>query len=151
MFRTALTQLAALTVPGVVLNADVDAVPEALSRGQLPALLVLPIHTEADRLFSTERGGGFEALAFANSARSVTYLVNHLLLVAPTASGSGLRSHIPVLINLIDAYFAALSANPTLNASLHEPARVRVEPGVFRYGGVQYVGCAFHHQWLLSS
>jgi hypothetical protein len=54
------------------------------------------------------------------------------------------------LVDLIDAYFAALSAAPTLNGHLLEPALVRVEPGVFPYGGVDYFGCAFRHRWVVQ-
>jgi hypothetical protein len=27
---------------------------------------------------------------------------------------------------------------------------VRVDPGLFSYGGVEYVGCAFRHTWLIA-
>ncbi|MBC8099585.1 MAG: hypothetical protein H7Y11_09085, partial [Armatimonadetes bacterium] len=60
-FQDALTQLAALTVSGVRVNYGIAAVPDELSRAQLPALLVLPL-TPQDRLFP-ERGDGFTALA----------------------------------------------------------------------------------------
>jgi len=148
-FRAALTTLAALSVTGVTHNYDVDAVPDALSRAQLPALLVLPGETQADELFR-EQGKGFAAIAFSSGARTVTYTVTHLLLVAPQAAGRGARSHLPRLIDLIDAYFAALGANVTLSAALLEPARVKVEPGTFPHGGVAYHGCAFRHTWLVQ-
>ncbi len=150
MFRTALTQLAALSVMGITFNFDVDAVPETLHRGQLPALLVLPIDPQIDGLRFTDRGAGFEALAFANSARTISYRVNHLMLIAPLPLGAGMRSHLPRLIDLIDAYFTALSDHITLDGALLEPAKVQVEPGIYRYGGVDYVGCAFRHTWLIS-
>ena len=51
-FRTALTNLSGLSVSGVSNNYDVDAIPDDLSRAQLPALLVMPIDTQDnDRLF----------------------------------------------------------------------------------------------------
>ena len=152
MFRTALTALANLSVSGVGGNYDVDTVPDALNRGQLPVLLVLPIETETIRhraLFS-ERGSGFQTVAFSDGVKTVTYSVTHLLLVAPSAAGSGLRSHLPDLIDLIDNYFSALAATITLGGKLLEPAQVRVDPGLFDYGGVEYVGCAFRHTWLVA-
>ena len=152
MFRSALTALSSLSVSGVGANYDVDAVPEAINRGQLPVLLVLPIETEATReggLFR-ERGGRFETVAFADGVKTVTATVTHLLLVAPVVSGSGLKTHLPDLIDLIDNYFSALAAAVTLGGQLLEPAQVRVEPGLFAYGGVEYVGCAFRHVWILS-
>lgn len=147
-FRAALTQLSQLSVAGVVHNYDVDAVPEALSRGQLPALLVLPIDAE-DRSFN-ERGEAFRAIAFSSGSRTAAVAVTHLLIVAPAGSGKGFRAHLPGLIDLIDSYFTALSANLRLNDTLPEPARVRVEPGLFSVGEVEYIGCAFRHSWLLK-
>jgi hypothetical protein len=148
-FRTAISALATLSIGGIAHNFDVDAVPEALSRSQLPALLALPIEVEDDALFK-QRGSGFSAVAFSDGARTVTYTINHLLLVTPVASGAGLRTHLPLLIDLIDAYFAALSNDVTLGGLLLEPARVQVEPGIFSHGEVAYHGCAFRHTWVLA-
>ncbi len=148
-FRSALTNLSALSVSGVTHNYDVDAVPDDLSRAQLPALLVLP-GMVADSERNRERGKGFVAIAFSSGPRTVTYAVTHLLLVAPVAAGRGQRSHLPTLIDLIDAYIAALSANLTLSGALLEPARVHIEPGVFTYGEVAYHGCAFCHTWIIQ-
>ena len=149
MFRNALTQLAALSVPGVIHNFDVDAVPDDLRRAQLPALLVLPGETQDDALFR-ERGRGFEAVAFSDGARTITCTVTHLLLTAPVSSGAGMRSHLPALIDLIDDYFTALSADLTLSGALLEPVRVTVEPGAFSHGEVLYHGCAFRHRWVME-
>jgi hypothetical protein len=141
-FRSALTALAGLSVPGVVRNYDIDAVPDDLSRVQLPALLVLPT--------TQKSGAGFEAIAFSAGPRSVTYTVAHLLLVAPEEAGRGTRSHLPRLIVLIDAYFSALGADVTLGGLLLEPARVRVEPDVFPYGHTTWQGVAFNHIWVIQ-
>lgn len=152
MFRTALGALAALDVAGVKANYDVDSVPDHLTRGDLPALLVLPLEPDTvrqDGLFA-ERGTGFQAAAFSDGVRTVHYTVTHLLLAAPEATGAGLKAHLPTLVDLIDAYFGALGATVTLGGTLLEPASVRVEPGLFRYGGARYVGCAFRHTWLLA-
>ncbi|MBZ0301396.1 MAG: hypothetical protein K8J31_16735 [Anaerolineae bacterium] len=149
LFRTALTRLADLTVVGVAHQYDVDVVPDDLSRAQLPALLVLPVEIEDDALFK-RRGEGFEAVAFSEGARTVTYVVTHLLLVAPVQAGAGRRSHLPLLIDLIDAYVAALGADVTLGGALLEPARVQVEPGSFTYGDRLYHGCAFRHTWRME-
>jgi hypothetical protein len=148
-FRSALTNLSSLTISGVTHNYDVDAVPDALARAQLPALLVLPGETQDDQFFR-ERGAGFIALAFSGGARSVSYTVTHLLLVAPVSAGRGLRSHLPRMVDLIDAYFAALGADVNLSDSLLEPTRVKVEPGTFRHGDVDYHGVAFRHTWVIQ-
>jgi hypothetical protein len=148
-FRSALTSLSSLTVSGVTHNYDVDAVPDSLARAQLPALLVLPGETQDDQFFR-DRGTGFLALAFSGGARTVNYTVTHLLLVAPVSAGRGLRSHLPRLIDLIDAYFAALGADVTLSDTLLEPARVKVEPGTFTHGDTQYHGVAFRHTWVIQ-
>lgn len=149
-FRTALTSLASLSVSGVVNNYDVDKVPDDLSRAQLPALLVLPGDTEAERQLSKDPGKGFEAVAFSSGARTASYSLTHLLLVAPVGSGKGLRSYLPTLIDLIDAYFTALGATVTLGGALLEPARVQVAPGIFRHGSGTYYGCALRHTWIIQ-
>jgi hypothetical protein len=148
-FRAALTTLASLSVPGVAHNYDLDAAPDDLSRVQLPALLTLPVLPDETRLHA-DAGQGFQAIAFSGGPRTATYTVTHLLLVAPAAAARGQRSHLPLLIDLIDAYFTALAANVTLGNTLLEPARVRVEPGLFTYGHAAYYGCAFRHTWLIQ-
>jgi hypothetical protein len=148
-FRSALTNLSTLSVSGVAHNYDVDALPDSLARAQLPVLLVLP-GTVQDSESLKERGKGFVALAFSSGARTITYAVTHLLLVAPVNAGIGSRTHLPKVIDLIDAYVAALAADVTLSGALLQPARIQVEPGRFPYGGVTYHGCAFHHTWMIQ-
>lgn len=148
-FRAALTALANLPVSGVLHNYDLSALPDDLSRAQLPALLVLPGEVGERRLFGT-RGEGFHALAFSGSARTVTCAVTHLLLVAATTDGVGLRTHFPRLIDLIDSYFVALGADVLLGGALLQPPTVTVEPGTFKHGDTLYHGCAMRHLWTLE-
>lgn len=148
-FRTALDRLAALAVAGVAHNYGVTAAPDALGRAQLPALLVLPGETRGGRLFG-EHGDGFRALAFSGGPKTAAYLVTHLLLAAPAPPGDRLRARLPALAALMDAYMAALGADPTLGGALDEPARVTLEPGVFAHGGRRYHGCAFRHTWIIA-
>ncbi len=145
-YRVALTALAALSVPGVRHNFDADAVPDRLARAQLPALLVLPGALRSGALFD-RAGGGFDDTAFAGGAAVVTHVVTHLLLAAPALAGAAGRAQTAALI---DAYAAALRANATLGGALAEPARVRIEPGVYQHGAASYCGCAFRHQWTLA-
>jgi hypothetical protein len=148
-FRNALTALAALNVAGVAHNYDVQAVPDALHRAQLPALLVLPIELPGDDT-DHERSKGFQAMAFSTGAQTLTVQVTHLLLLAPTTQSKGLRAHLPALVDYVDTYFAALSDDVTLGGLLREPMQVRVEPGVFTINGVAHYGCAFRHTWVLT-
>jgi hypothetical protein len=148
-FHTALDRLAALSVTGVAHNYAIDAVPDALSRSQLPALLVLPGETQEKQLFK-ERSEGFQALAFSSGPRSITYAITHLLLVAPVEASLGMRAHLPRLVDLIDIYLTALGSDVTLSGALVEPARVKVEPGTFQHGGILYHGCAFRHLWRMD-
>jgi hypothetical protein len=147
-FRTALDNLAALSVPGIT-NLGIATVPDTLTRAHLPVLLVVPGEASEDRLFK-ERGHGFETIAFSSGPRTLTVTVTHLLLTAPVVSGHGASSHIPALINHMDAYFEALSGSVTLGGVLAEPTRVTVETGQFRYGDTPYHGCAFRHTWTLE-
>ena len=148
-FRAALTRLAALTVSGVSNNYDLDALPNALHSAQLPALLVMPIELETQRFFR-ERTDSLQTAAFSGAAKTAHYQATHLLLVAPIKTGLGIRSHLPQLVDLIDGYTAALSADVTLGGALLAPARVGVEPGVFTYGDSDFYGCALRHKWLLE-
>jgi len=151
-FSAALTQLAQLSVAGVTHNYSIDTVPDSPQRAQLPALLVLPLMPEVqDSRFSRETGKGFETLAFSSGLKSVTYVVTHLLLIAPVGQSKGLRAHLPLLVSVIDAYFAALCANPLLSTTLLQPARVRVEPGIYVLNGQEFYGCAFRHTWLIQA
>jgi hypothetical protein len=145
---TALTNLAALTVPGINHNLAVGSLPEQVARTQLPILLVLPGGLPEGK--PQPPGEGFSALAFSNGSRTATVQVTHLLLTAPVAAGRGAASHLPTLINRVDAYLTALANDVTLGDALLEPARVRVEPGQFTYGGVIYHACAFQHEWLIE-
>lgn len=145
-YRQALSALAALSVPGVRHNFDADAVPDRLARAQLPALLVLPGALRGGALFD-RAGGGFDDAAFAGAAAAVTQIVTHLLLAAPELAGRAGRAQTAALI---DAYAAALRADSTLGGRLAEPARVRIEPGVYTHGGVRYYGCAFRHSWVME-
>lgn len=148
-FRAALTQLASLNVNGVRNNYDLDELPNSLHSAQMPALLVMPVELDADRLFR-EHKDSLQTAAFSGGTKSVTYSVTHLLLLTPAEAGLGLRSHLPNLVDLIDGYTAALSADLTLGDQLLAPARVGVEPGLFPYGEREFYGCAFRHAWLLE-
>ena len=149
-FRAALTQLSALNVSGVRNNYDLNELPNSLHIAQMPALLVLPIELESDRLFR-ERADSLQTAAFSGGAKTVYYTVTHLLLVAPADTGLGIRSHLPRLVDLIDSYTAALAADVTLGETLLLPAQVGVEPGIFPYGEREFFGCAFRHTWLLET
>ncbi len=148
-FSNALTALAALSVSGVARNAAPDALPLTITRAHLPILLVIPGDTGERSLFNS-RSEGFTAAAFPGGARTLAVQVTHLLLVASRDDGLGARSHLPRVIALLDAYFAALSLNPTLSGTLCEPARVTVEPGSVVYSGAAYHGATLRHLWVLG-
>ncbi len=142
--RAALTRLASLNVSGITHNYDVDSIPGSLSRVQLPALLLLPITPQH------QKSEGFQSIAFSGGPRTVTVTITHLLLVAPTETAKGSRSHLPKLIDLMDAYCTAIAADSLLNNTLLEPTRVSLEPGDFTYGHATYHGCAFRHTWVIQ-
>ena len=148
-FQTALSNLASLSVTGIVRHFGIDTVPDSLHRAQLPALLVMPIETQDDSLFS-ESGRAFEGVAFGDGTKTVQYVTTHLLIIAPTQKGKGLRDNLPKLITVIDNYFTALGADVTLNGALEHPAEVRVEPGIYKVGNTDYIGCAFRHRWIIT-
>ena len=149
-FRAALTQLSIMNVTGVRNNYDLDELPNALQRAQLPALLVMPIELERNQLFRQSEDS-LQTAVFSGSAKTITYTLSHLLLSAPTEAGLGIRSHLPRLVALIDSYTAAFAADVTLGNTLLAPARLSVEPGIFPYGEGEFYGCAFRHIWLLET
>ncbi|MCY3836584.1 MAG: hypothetical protein OXF83_09160 [Anaerolineaceae bacterium] len=153
VFRAALTALAALELPGLRANYDLTELPETLSSAQLPALLTLPGETPdgaLSRPLFGNRAAGFEAQAFRGSAATVTLHPWHLLLLAPLGEGLGLRSHLPRLVDLLDAYLEAIAVDLTLGGRLLEPTQLEVEVGVFPYASVAYHGCRLRHTWKLA-
>lgn len=142
-YRNALDRLAALNVTAVPHRFGITDLPTQLQRARLPCLLVMPLNTQP------RSGDGLSAAAFPNGSGHVTVTATHLLLVMAVASPTPLTVHLPALVDLTDAVLSALVANPTLDGALVEPAQVRVEPGMFEWGGTAYYGCAFRHEWLL--
>ena len=148
-FRAALSNLSLIRVSGVRKNFDIDELPNSLTAAHLPALLILPLELEKERLFR-ERKDGLQSVTFSGSAQSVYYSLTHLLLAAPTEKGLGIRGHLPQLVRLIDNYVAALAADITLGEALLVPARVAVEAGLFTYAESDFYGCAFRHTWMME-
>lgn len=147
-YQTALAQLASLDVPGVARNYAAQALPRTLYRADLPALLVLPLEVRDDRLFR-QQADAFLAQPFSGGARTFRQTCVHWLLVAPYTPGDALRRALVGLPPLVDAYLTTIGADLMLNGALLEPATVRVEPGLFDYGGGHYVAVAFRHRWVL--
>lgn len=140
-FAEALDYLAAIPVSGVTSYAP-GATPDDVTGAQLPALLILP-----------ELGGdspGLEVSSFSAGDGQVTVQVTHVLLVAPVAQGMGMRSALPALAAAIDAYLAALAADPLLGGVLPVALRCRVRAGVVGYAGREYHGAVFTHLWQLA-
>jgi hypothetical protein len=140
VLAAALDNLAAVTVSGVT-SYPPDQTPDALARVQLPALVILP-----------ELGGespGLEPNQFSAGDGQLTIEIAHVLLIAPVPAGLGLRGMLPALADAIDAYTAALAADPTLDGALPVALRFRVRAGVVRFGGVDYHGAVFTHTWTL--
>ncbi len=144
----ALEALGALPVTGVAHHFGIEALPNQLSRAQLPCLLVMPLDTEQG-IFQ-ERGQGFVMSAFENGAKTVQFTTSHWLLVAPVSQGVGLRAHLPTLITLTDAYLIALKDDPLLGGALLEPAKVTLECKVLAWGEGAFYGCVFRHTWLIG-
>lgn len=136
----ALERLSAIAVPGVTSYA-LGETPDALVGAQLPALVIAP-----------EWSGDWPGLApsgFTAGFGRLAARVAHVLLVAPVAGGAGSHAALPALAAAIDAYIAALAADPTLGGALVRPAQVRVTVGVAPYGGVDYHAATFLHEWAL--
>lgn len=137
----ALQNLAAVSLPGVT-SIPLEATPGVLARVTLPALVIVP-----------ELSGespGLEPNPFAAGSGRLTVQVAHALLLAPLAGGAGTGAALSSLTALLDAYVAALAADPTLGGALVVPLRLRLRTGVVGYGGVDYHGAVFTHTWMLQ-
>lgn len=139
--QTALTNLAAVSVSGVT-SYPLDATPDSLTTAQLPALVLLPE--------LSGESSGLEPNRFSAGDGCLQVQIAHVLLVAPVASGFGMRAHLPTLIALIDTYFAALAADPLLNGALSVGLRCGLRLGVTRYAGIEYHSATFLHTWILA-
>ena len=138
---TALERLAAVSLPGVT-SIPLETTPGALARVALPALVIVP-----------ELGGespGLEPNPFAAGTGRLVVQVAHVLLLAPLTGGAGTGAALSSLTALLDAYVAALAADPTLGGALIAPLRLRLRTGVVGYGGVDYHGAVFTHTWTLQ-
>ncbi len=141
VLATALANLAAVTVPGVTSYAIGDT-PDDLARVQLPALVIMP-----------DAGGdspGMQPAGFSAGIAQLTVRVAHVLLCGPVAVGLGRRGALPELVGLVDAYTAALAADPFLGGALAVALRFELRLGVVRYGGTEYYGATFLHAWVLQ-
>jgi hypothetical protein len=137
----ALAHLGALAVPGVT-TYPLEATPAQLGGAQLPALVILPELASG--------APGLEPNRFSAGDGRVTAHMIHALLLAPVAGGWGSRGSYPALAALVDAYLAALAADPTLGGALVVPLHAHVRWAVQRYGGVDYFGAVFEHTWMLQ-
>lgn len=142
--RTALDQLAALTLPGVT-SFDIDSTPQQIERAHLPALLILPLRTDQRQRLG-ERDGALQTITFGAGERHVLMPITHLLLIAPQLAGSGNREHLPVLVDWVDDYLAAIAADLTLGGELLQAPQIEIEMGVFTIAQTRYIGCAFHYR-----
>lgn len=144
-WRDAFTHLAAIEVTGVGSSYDLDQVPDLLPGADLPAL-VPQFPAVAGTLDAGERG--LSALTYDGSAWTAALHVDHMLFWTPVWADAGLMAVLPDLIDAVDNYLAAVSADPTLGGALHAPLEiVRVQIGLFEYGGTGYYGARFRHRW----
>lgn len=146
-WRTALANLAAVPVPGVVTSYDLATLPDVLPAAHLPALV--PAFPNGGG--ALEAGQGLSTLTYDGGAWRAALAVDHVLYWTPVAASGGLQAVLPCLVEAVDAYLAALCVDGTLGGALHEPLVVaRVSAGVQEYGGVAYYGARFRHQWVIT-
>ncbi|MBK9126057.1 MAG: hypothetical protein IPM16_23415 [Chloroflexi bacterium] len=144
-FEDALEALASLDVAGVAHRFGMEALPGPVDPALLPALMI-QLADPRDRLFP-HSSGGFDVLPFEGGPARYSVSVRHHLLVAVSGAAANPQ---PKLAQMIDAYFAALEADPMLGGALALPARVQVEIGEVRQGAGRFVGAVFRHVWALE-
>jgi hypothetical protein len=143
-WRTAFTNLAAITVTGVTTCYDLNTLPGSLPAADLPALApAFPVGA------NPQDGEGYSTLTYDGSAWRSVLVIDHVLYWQPCWSEMGLNSVMPDLITAVDSYLAAVRADGRLSGALDEELAItRIKPGIMEYGGVRYFGVKFRHQWV---
>jgi hypothetical protein len=144
-WRDAFTNLAAISVAGVTTSYDVDALPNTLPAADLPALA--PAFPDALGVLA-EGEQGLSTLTYDGGVWTAVLYVDHVLYWSPAWSEAGLSEALPDLIDAMEAYLAALSADGTLTGALDAELTItRVLPGIVEYAGVKFYGVRFRHLW----
>ena len=108
-FRAALTQLSIMNINGVRNNYDLAELPNSMHSAQLPALLVMPIELERERLFRRRedslQDGGFQR------RRQKRFITARRICCwsRPATPAWACAVSCPVLVDLIDNYTAGPS------------------------------------------
>lgn len=144
--RTWLTSLATfgLTVSGITKSFDLDAIPDKITRGQLPCLIPIPEIGDEQ---------GLMLLTFMGNGPQDSFNVTHRLLYAETAN-LRIEQVLPGLITIRDAYIAAAIAQHFLNYQASPVAQVvlqfSIQVGVGTWGDVEYHTIDFRHKVTLN-
>lgn len=137
---SALTQLATWDVAGVVTSYAIGEAPPTLPTGVLPSLVIAPMVA----------GGGMNALDLSLSSGDVRLTIPHVLLIRPSGFGNSYDAPAEA-VPLIDAYFAAVKLDWTLNDTLAEPLKLnRLSMGWMQYGIGMFYAVQFNHEWVLK-
>jgi len=144
-WRQTFTELAGVSVSGVVSSFDLDELPNVLPSADLPALV--PLFGQESGVFA-EGEPGFSTLTYDGSVWTSTLQVDHVLYWSPAWSDAGLSAALPDLVDAVDNYLTAIKAAGTLNDTLDRELEItRIEPGVVEYAGVTFFGVRFRHRW----
>jgi hypothetical protein len=145
-WRTAFTNLAAISVTGVTTSYDLDDLPNTLPAADLPALApAFPPGVQA----GAGEAAGLAALTYDGTVWTSVLHIDHVLYWAPAWSEAGLSGVLPALVDAMDDYLEAVGANGTLDGALdRELEIVSVQPGVVEYGEARYYGVRFRHRWV---
>lgn len=143
-WKDAITKLAAVAVSGVTTSYDLDGVPDVLPAADLPALI--PAFPEGS---GPDDAPGLATLTYDGSAWRAGLTVEHVLYWTPAWSDAGLQAVLPDLLDAVDAYLEAISADGTLDETLGQPLEIeRVAIGEMVYAGVTFYGARFRHRWM---
>ena len=131
----------ALTGIGTVQSFDLDAIPDKITRAQLPCLILLP-----------EVGGerGYRPLTFMGNAGQMVFDATHILFFEETANLSA-RKVLPGLLSQLDNYITAAQAQKFLDTQASPPNQVvitfTVNVNTGSYGGIEYHTLEFKHHY----
>jgi len=137
--KLAFDRLGTWTVAGVKTPYPLNTQPNQVPYTSLPALVITPPTGGADAPFD---------LGLSKSA--CVLMVDHTLLVSGI-SGSYFGARVYATLDLIDAYFAKVKTDWTLNGQLLEPLQISgVRFATINYGGSAYNAVIFPHKWVLT-
>lgn len=131
-------------VGGTINSYKLSEIPDAVDRGQLPCLLIVP------EVGSEE---GFRFLAHLGGGPAITVEFSHVMLVAESGTRRPMLA-VPDVEAMLDNYKAAAKTQKFLDTVAGPPYNqvvigFQVEQGIYNWAGVDYHANVFRHKYTI--